>query len=328
MVPQAQNALLKTLEEPPSASVFLLVSSMPDALLPTVRSRCPRLRFAALPAADVATVLVRDHEFTAADARAAAARADGSVGGALVGQLGRPGRGARNGGRGCCEQVARGGRSRRAASTRPRMLTPAKKAPPGWRTRPARGLPARDVVAAARPGVIGSQASTPALLANADLRRTICEALARSYDADGAACAPTAAVDRGAGRARAQRQPEGRGRLAGAAAVSGRCETARRDHASAIRPASGRRSRARRPPIARVREVVRAGALRPADRARVCARACCRPTPGRAAYDALRRRARRAGRRACTPWPPRQSTSWRSRAPACRGRGTPTCSAT
>ena len=36
LVPQAQNALLKTLEEPPSASVFMLVTSRPDALLPTV----------------------------------------------------------------------------------------------------------------------------------------------------------------------------------------------------------------------------------------------------------------------------------------------------
>ena len=41
MVPPAQNALLKTLEEPPSASVFMLVSSMPDALLPTVRLALP-----------------------------------------------------------------------------------------------------------------------------------------------------------------------------------------------------------------------------------------------------------------------------------------------
>src|SRR5688572_9464411 len=40
MVAAAQNALLKTLEEPPTASTFVLVSSMPDALLPTVRSRC------------------------------------------------------------------------------------------------------------------------------------------------------------------------------------------------------------------------------------------------------------------------------------------------
>ncbi len=84
MAPAAQSALLKTLEEPPSATVFLLVSAMPDALLPTVRSRCPRVRFAQLAAADVAHVLVRDHGYTAADAQAAAADADGSVGLALA----------------------------------------------------------------------------------------------------------------------------------------------------------------------------------------------------------------------------------------------------
>jgi DNA polymerase-3 subunit delta' len=47
MVPAAQNALLKTLEEPPASSVFVLATSRPDALLPTVRSRCIRLAFAA-----------------------------------------------------------------------------------------------------------------------------------------------------------------------------------------------------------------------------------------------------------------------------------------
>jgi len=83
MVIPAQNALLKTLEEPPSASIFILVSSLPDALLPTVRSRCPKLRFGPLSASDVAAVLVRDHEYAEADARAAAADADGSVGQAL-----------------------------------------------------------------------------------------------------------------------------------------------------------------------------------------------------------------------------------------------------
>jgi DNA polymerase-3 subunit delta' len=84
MVDPAQNALLKTLEEPPSASVFILVSSMPDALLPTVRSRCPRLRFGVLTASEVAETLVRDHGYELADARAAAADADGSVGRALA----------------------------------------------------------------------------------------------------------------------------------------------------------------------------------------------------------------------------------------------------
>jgi DNA polymerase-3 subunit delta' len=83
LVPQAQNALLKTLEEPPSASVFVLVSSMSDALLATVRSRCRPLRFGELTPGEVARALVRDHEYSESDARAAAAEAVGSVGRAL-----------------------------------------------------------------------------------------------------------------------------------------------------------------------------------------------------------------------------------------------------
>ena len=83
MMPAAQNALLKTLEEPPSASIFMLVSSLPDALLPTVRSRCPRLRFGPLSVAEVAELLVRDHGYTTSEAQVAAADADGSIGRAL-----------------------------------------------------------------------------------------------------------------------------------------------------------------------------------------------------------------------------------------------------
>jgi DNA polymerase-3 subunit delta' len=83
MVPAAQNALLKTLEEPPSASVFVLVSSMPDALLPTVSSRCPRLRFGPLAPSEVAEALMRDHGYDEAEARAVAADAGGSVSQAL-----------------------------------------------------------------------------------------------------------------------------------------------------------------------------------------------------------------------------------------------------
>ncbi|OFW06459.1 MAG: hypothetical protein A3I61_20120 [Acidobacteria bacterium RIFCSPLOWO2_02_FULL_68_18] len=84
MVPAAQSAMLKTLEEPPPATIFVLVSSLPDVLLPTVRSRCPRLRFAQLSITDVARVLVRDHGYAEADARAAAADSDGSVWRALA----------------------------------------------------------------------------------------------------------------------------------------------------------------------------------------------------------------------------------------------------
>jgi DNA polymerase-3 subunit delta' len=45
MVSAAQNALLKVLEEPPSSTVFILLTARPDMLLPTVQSRCQRLRF-------------------------------------------------------------------------------------------------------------------------------------------------------------------------------------------------------------------------------------------------------------------------------------------
>ncbi len=57
MNPQAQNALLKTLEEPPRDTVLLLVTSAPDKLLPTIRSRCAKAPFAPLPEAVVAGLL-------------------------------------------------------------------------------------------------------------------------------------------------------------------------------------------------------------------------------------------------------------------------------
>ncbi len=79
LVPAAQNALLKTLEEPLPASVFVLVTSRPDTLLPTVRSRCAHLRFGRLQVAEVASVLEGSQDYSHTDALTAAAASDGSV---------------------------------------------------------------------------------------------------------------------------------------------------------------------------------------------------------------------------------------------------------
>ena len=84
----SQNALLKALEEPPAATVFVLVTSRPDSLLETVRSRCPRVRFGPLSPDMVTEVLVRDHGMDRARAVAVAAVSGGSVGEALAREAG------------------------------------------------------------------------------------------------------------------------------------------------------------------------------------------------------------------------------------------------
>jgi DNA polymerase-3 subunit delta' len=67
--------------------VFILVTSLPDMLLPTVLSRCPQLRFRPLSAVDIASALMaRGHSET--EARAVAATADGSLGQALQASAG------------------------------------------------------------------------------------------------------------------------------------------------------------------------------------------------------------------------------------------------
>jgi DNA polymerase-3 subunit delta' len=53
----AANALLKSLEEPPPTSLFLLVSHAPERLLPTIRSRCRQLRLSALDDAAMTSAL-------------------------------------------------------------------------------------------------------------------------------------------------------------------------------------------------------------------------------------------------------------------------------
>jgi DNA polymerase-3 subunit delta' len=49
MNPSAANAFLKTLEEPPGEALLILLTSNAESILPTIRSRCQHLRFAALP---------------------------------------------------------------------------------------------------------------------------------------------------------------------------------------------------------------------------------------------------------------------------------------
>lgn len=79
----AQHALLKTLEEPPASSQFLLVSARPDMLLDTVRSRCPQLRFGQLDVDAIVGLLTFQHGCDEEMARPAAASAGGSIGRAL-----------------------------------------------------------------------------------------------------------------------------------------------------------------------------------------------------------------------------------------------------
>ena len=82
MNPQAQNALLKTLEEPAGRSAIILLTDQPGALLPTIRSRCQVVRFAALSETTVQTQLQhRGVETTLAGDAAAMSR--GSLGVAL-----------------------------------------------------------------------------------------------------------------------------------------------------------------------------------------------------------------------------------------------------
>lgn len=81
----AVNALLKSLEEPPSGTFFLLVAHRVGRLLPTIRSRCRVMRFAPLSNEAVDAVLREEAPRADAATRAAAvAAAEGSPGAALA----------------------------------------------------------------------------------------------------------------------------------------------------------------------------------------------------------------------------------------------------
>ncbi len=84
MNPNAANALLKVLEEPPPQALLLLVSHAPAALLPTIRSRCAQLAMPGLSEDIVRTQLnAYDPNIDDLDARALARLAEGSPGRAI-----------------------------------------------------------------------------------------------------------------------------------------------------------------------------------------------------------------------------------------------------
>jgi len=80
---EAANALLKTLEEPAPGTHFILTSSEPGRLLPTIRSRASALHLPALPSREVATFLITFLEADPEVAERAARLSGGSVGRAL-----------------------------------------------------------------------------------------------------------------------------------------------------------------------------------------------------------------------------------------------------
>ena len=73
------NLLLKTLEEPPQDCLLVVTSAHPDRLLPTIRSRCQRVRFAPLRSEWMIPRLVQLHDVKATEARVAAGLAQGSM---------------------------------------------------------------------------------------------------------------------------------------------------------------------------------------------------------------------------------------------------------
>lgn len=84
MTMQAQNALLKTLEEPPIYSVIILLTTNIDSLLPTVTSRCLIYKLKPLSASIIERVLIERFGVPSAVARSIAPFSDGVIGKALA----------------------------------------------------------------------------------------------------------------------------------------------------------------------------------------------------------------------------------------------------
>ncbi|MCB9655799.1 MAG: AAA family ATPase [Deltaproteobacteria bacterium] len=77
---EAQNALLKTLEEPPGTAYIIMTTSRLGALLPTVVSRCQRVPFGAVATSSIAAWVAERLEVPPDDARLAAVMSGGSFG--------------------------------------------------------------------------------------------------------------------------------------------------------------------------------------------------------------------------------------------------------
>lgn len=80
---QAQNALLKTIEEPPAYAVILLLTNNAEIFLPTILSRCVRLSLKAVPDENIKAYLMENYEVPDYKADVCVAFAQGNVGKAI-----------------------------------------------------------------------------------------------------------------------------------------------------------------------------------------------------------------------------------------------------
>jgi DNA polymerase III subunit delta' len=80
MNPEAANSFLKTLEEPPDHSTLILVTARPQALLPTVLSRCQAVRFSPPPLGDLSLWLQKSRGLSPKDSERLATLAMGKIG--------------------------------------------------------------------------------------------------------------------------------------------------------------------------------------------------------------------------------------------------------
>ncbi len=77
---EAQNCLLKTIEEPPQQTILILLTNTPDVLLPTIRSRCNLVNFSRLPDANVKTFLESSYSLPEERQETIIKLAEGSIG--------------------------------------------------------------------------------------------------------------------------------------------------------------------------------------------------------------------------------------------------------